>query len=723
MSYGQTIANIRTQYSIPANVSDSEVMKFAADQNITIDFSAKPETAQPQVKQKSGSWMNTIMGMGSNNNASAGATQDVGSLLGGNHNDTSMYGLTLERTTTSAPQVQQQAIDTTTFAEWQRKEAKKAENTASVVSTSTEGQSMLRSSNLNGTRLNTTQSPQRQRLTSLISKGVGAGAASLPQVSQELLVGRLDQALSSISPDGEIKIKDAQISENGTCIAILDDGSTVEVSLRRGEEGFNSATSRSDIGYKIFKDGKVITVKADGTRTERQAVNGEEGFVKDGEDLNERLARFNFGKGEQASERYNALSLEKKKELAKAYVTKYLTGKSADVQIGDFKKLLRNTPPESEMGQMLVQLASELDNSVVKQAIDEVYGTRLSDDAVSAVTQEMTEGGIIEKFNDDQELQRGLIDSTGAHIVDEQNVLSFSETSRNVAPENQDYAVQVGYQNLKEKQDLMDIYTNDIMTNLDGYDESAQLDIAELALQYDISNHEDIVRMVREHGIEGAEQILQEAERQYQEQAAQAEARTEAERLAAENQKAAEEAAKAKEQQQAKNQKPEEVQTQPQTQQPQTQNTSSPFVTSNSNNNRTVSPASSGFSAVRSMVGSSSAAQIISSAEFKSLNAKDSVEILKKMSSADQKAAIRTIVERTEGIELQGYMFTEMKNPIIRYLVSNPSPKNNAKLQYIEKYLTAEDKKFMQEVKEECKKAGLVVEQNTVRKNPFSFEA
>ena len=257
----------------------------------------------------------------------------------------------------------------------------------------------------------------------------------------------------------------------------------------------------------------------------------------------------------------------------------------------------------------------------------------------------------------------------------------------------------------------------------EGVQDSYMSSVASHAYDYDISNRDDIIQMIKDHGTEGAKQILEEAERQYKEQAEQAEAKIEAEKLAAERQKAAEEAAKAKEQQQAKNQKPEEVQTQPQTQQPQTQNTSSPFVTSNSNNNRTVSPASSGFSAVRSMVGSSSAAQIISSAEFKSLNAKDSVEILKKMSSADQKAAIRTIVERTEGIELQGYMFTEMKNPIIRYLVSNPSPKNNAKLQYIEKYLTAEDKKFMQEVKEECKKAGLVVEQNTVRKNPFSFEA
>lgn len=712
---GQSIANIRLLYNIPASIPDSEVMSFARDNNITIDFSAKSNQTtfknnhtRTFINSKN-PFSDSIMSVtssetdfsksGINLGASPTSLSNGGSVFGTGFNSglsgDNIEGFSIEKTT--MPQVKDMKIDTTTFNKWLQQKEEEREN-------------------------------------------VG---------QRDPFEIRVDETIASVVGDNSSLIKSREI-KNGKCFVELTDGRIVEIQKRKGDEGFDATLNRSDVSYKIYNKNKVITVGLDGQSTERLAVCGEQGYVKDGESFDERLSRFYTAYNPETA------TSEERNKYAKSYIGSYLKGKTDELQIADFKKLLRNTPPDSEMGRALVQYASELNDSVINDAIKEIYGTRLTDDSVSAVTNELTrEGGVIENIQN-ASIQRGVIAQSSQFICNADNASSYAGMSSRVQPENQTFAVQSAYQNIQDNE-TYERYHKDVTNNIAKYDKSNTMDIANVVLEnddeehtgaqnmanhahetdvevqqqlakvlldlkvdnvsekiavhsyeYDISNRDDIIRMINEHGTDGAKQILEEKTKEYEDQANAAKARTET--------------------QQAMNKAKDEANSQKTTSGNQTQQNKTIVKQANTNSTKETSSRGVGsaniqkvnLNTVKSMMHDVSATELVSSDEFKSLSAKDSVEIIKSMNSTDRKVAIRSIVERSEGIALQGYMYSEMKNSIIEYLVTHPTPKNQSKLQFIERFLNAEDKRFMEEVKSQNKNL-IHVEQQP--RKLFNFEA
>lgn len=244
--------------------------------------------------------------------------------------------------------------------------------------------------------------------------------------------------------------------------------------------------------------------------------------------------------------------------------------------------------------------------------------------------------------------------------------------------------------------------------------EQAMNNIAEHAYDYDISNRDDIIKMIKEHGTEGTLKILEDAKNKYDQQAENAKTQADAQRAINET-------------------KPESNPETTKTNQTKTQNTDNrpkQQVTSNSDVRDTqprtptlglglsVSQRVS-ISAVKEMFKSSTTMQVIQSEEFRSLTPKESAEIVRNLNASDKKEAIKTIVERLEGFELQGYMHSNMKNDILKYLVSNPTMKNQEKLNFVKRFLTGDDRRFIEQIREQMPVNAST--QNIERKS-FNFE-
>lgn len=249
--------------------------------------------------------------------------------------------------------------------------------------------------------------------------------------------------------------------------------------------------------------------------------------------------------------------------------------------------------------------------------------------------------------------------------------------------------------------------------------EQAMNNIAEHAYDYDISNREDIIRMIKEHGTEGTLKILEEAKNQYEQQAENAKTQADAQRAINETkpeskpettQTTAQNQTKTKQQSQVVDNRPKQQVTGSEVRDAQPR-------TSSLGLNLSISPRAT-IGEVREMFKSSPAMQVIQSEEFRSLSPKESAEIVKNLNASYKKEAIKTIVERLEGFELQGYMHSSMKNEILKYLVSNPTMKNQEKLNFVKRFLTGDDKRFIEKLKEQMP---VSASQGAERK-PFNFE-
>ena len=62
------------------------------------------------------------------------------------------------------------------------------------------------------------------------------------------------------------------------------------------------------------------------------------------------------------------------------------------------------------------------------------------------------------------------------------------------------------------------------------------------------------------------------------------------------------------------------------------------------------------------------------------------------------------MVESTDASSLKSLMFSSFKTDILKYLVQHSNAKNNAKLQYVERFLSQTDKKNLEKMKEDYSK-------------------
>lgn len=255
--------------------------------------------------------------------------------------------------------------------------------------------------------------------------------------------------------------------------------------------------------------------------------------------------------------------------------------------------------------------------------------------------------------------------------------------------------------------------------------EQAMNNIAEHAYDYDISNRDDIIKMIKEKGTDETLKILEEAKNKYDQQAENAKTQADAQRAINETKPESKPETTQSTQTTAQNQTKTKQQSQVVDNRPKQQVTGSELRdtqprTSSLGLNLSISPRAT-IGTVREMFKSSTTMQVIQSEEFRSLSPKESAEIVRNLNASDKKEAIKTIVERLEGFELQGYMHSNMKNDILKYLVSNPTMKNQEKLNFVKRFLTGDDKRFIEKIREQMPINASTSTQGAERK-PFNFE-
>ena len=120
----------------------------------------------------------------------------------------------------------------------------------------------------------------------------------------------------------------------------------------------------------------------------------------------------------------------------------------------------------------------------------------------------------------------------------------------------------------------------------------------------------------------------------------------------------------------------------------------------------------------------SSVNAIILSDKFRNADPQDRAAFYNNLSVKDKQMVISSIVEKSNAITLKSLMFSGMKKSILSYLVSHPSSDNNAKLKYLENYLTPADKKELEDLKEK-QQSNVQAQRKEVENKqhkPFMFE-
>lgn len=251
-----------------------------------------------------------------------------------------------------------------------------------------------------------------------------------------------------------------------------------------------------------------------------------------------------------------------------------------------------------------------------------------------------------------------------------------------------------------------DNQTELVQRTLDSGNENAINNIASHAYDYDISNREDVIRMVKELGTEKTLEILDNARKEYEAQDADNKEATEALNVIQENQQQAQ--TKTTETKTTETKTTKKIISQPATTivfaQPVMPNLggSSDFI---------VAKFGSGF-------GLSSVQTFVNSSEFKSADIKTKEEYISKLSATDKKQAIGVLVENSQDYELQTLMLCSLKKDVLRYLVNHPNSKNKESLNYLKGFLSGVDIDYIKDLKEERQKArGEAAEIQTVAVN------
>lgn len=324
-------------------------------------------------------------------------------------------------------------------------------------------------------------------------------------------------------------------------------------------------------------------------------------------------------------------------------------------------KVIDTVKPEERQAVARLGVTSETsiqDAKVQAQVITERYKgfEELSEDARKAYLSEQGKQG--HKYQEENQL---MADDLGRkHDVDD----IYNIT-------NADF-VQM-YENAKIQQEIA-------QRTVDSGNEDAMTNLANHAYELDPENVDDVVKMLKEQGSEKTLKALDEAKVRYEEQAQRDKEVAESKKAETQRAKEAQEAAeKAKVQKEA---------------QPQTQTTK----TSSAKNDNVVT-----VSTNRNL-SSASILKTITSKEFKEKSIAEKKEAFKQLNTRERSQAIGEMVESTDASSLKSLMFSSFKTDILKYLVQHSNAKNNAKLQYVERFLSQTDKKNLEKMKEDYSK-------------------
>ncbi len=209
--------------------------------------------------------------------------------------------------------------------------------------------------------------------------------------------------------------------------------------------------------------------------------------------------------------------------------------------------------------------------------------------------------------------------------------------------------------------------------------EKVSTNVANHAYEYDLSNRDDIIKMIKEQGYESTQKALDDARKEYEAQIAEEKAKAEVA-----------EALKKQQTEKAEKNNKENSETKVNKQ-------ATTTSTINISNKKAKVSARELTEAVAS---GSSVNAIILSDKFRNADPQDRAAFYNNLSVKDKQMAISSIVEKSNAITLKSLMFSGMKKSILSYLVSHPSSDNNAKLKYLENYLAPADKKELEDLKE-----------------------
>lgn len=271
---------------------------------------------------------------------------------------------------------------------------------------------------------------------------------------------------------------------------------------------------------------------------------------------------------------------------------------------------------------------------------------------------------------------------------------------------NRNYDVENAYNRsvAKHGQDLsVDAQKVIVQRTVDSGDEEAINNVADNAYEYDLSNRDDIIKMLKEKGYESTQKALDDAKKEYEAQIAEEKAKAEVA-----------EALKKQQTEKAERNNKENSETKANKQ-------ATTTSTINISNKKAKVSARELTEAVAS---GSSVNAIILSDKFRNADPQDRAAFYNNLSVKDKQMVISSIVEKSNAITLKSLMFSGMKKSILSYLVSHPSSDNNAKLKYLENYLTPADKKELEDLKEKQQSNVQAQREEVENKQhkPFMFE-
>ncbi|MBR2525197.1 hypothetical protein IKE67_01900 [bacterium] len=669
---GLTLEQIRQQFNIPKNVSDAEVIRIATEQNIIIDFT----------------------GSNYNQSVSFGANENIGLALNGSSHNVpasgagNIYGdMGLEL------------------------------NSPSQNITAPSSGDMFGDMGLSISRNPVNPAVQNDNRDN-----------SSPQISVDDLMQNPNL--------GEIRLV------NGKMVAFDKNGN--ELTDTAGRPLNIAGTFKEGLGSIEFEDGKVIQKNQDGNviRTD-DAAAGQVGYKKDGESIEERLARFYYASyktdPEGAVAKIKNMSPEERRNLEERYFDWCKKTNGEKVAKADFYKLVKNTGmdaqhmkdyaitvlhmSEEEADEVIrdfsqrlytkedqaaflsgvvdnVDMAEspEMQTAVTRSVAEAAQAAGISDDVATAIGDAIVANkfhgreATIEALRNQYGLSAeqandyyaNLPEETRQQIEDETLDAISTVQTEVAADESQSEEVRHGAADLSTaymtyiddaeyQMQVIQNNTNYIMQNADQEMQDYYTNsIAENAYNYDLSNRDDIIRMVQELGNDEALNTLERARQRYEEQNAQSKAMNEARKAELERK-----------------------------QQAQQQSNNNQQVRVENNNRNTQRTVVSSSASLRSLAAHDGIGTAVSSDAFKELKNKDKEDFINSLNTTNRKDAISSIVENAQGFELESLMNSGLKNEILQYLVTHPSPQNTKKLRELNRYLSPDDREMIRELREE----------------------
>ncbi len=322
-------------------------------------------------------------------------------------------------------------------------------------------------------------------------------------------------------------------------------------------------------------------------------------------------------------------------------------------------------------------------------SLSEETRQKIEDETLDAISTVQTEVAADETQPEDVRHEAADLSTEYITYIDD------AEYQMQVIQNNSDYIMQ------NADEEMQQYYNNSIANN---------------AYNYDISNREDVIRMVKELGTEKTIEILDNARKEYEAQDA-------------DNKAATALLEEAKEQRSQS----EPAQTNVQTTQKKTEQTKQTISTRPSTHQvlgeEQKSFATSRFAAPRSYTGLTPVQAYVMSDEFKSADMRTKQDYINKLNVSDKKQAVAVLVETATPAQLTAYMYSGLKKNILSYLVNHPGGKNTETLKYLSGFLSGPDKEFVKQLEEErnkllgIKNTSSNVDFTQQRKNPFNFEA